>query len=122
MENKAGRKKLLGLGVLGIALVILLSACAGPVTYEEAEELEAEIADLRDRLSEVEARLDEVSANGDMSADLEESVNFAIDEVKTVVSRLGEIEEAIAPPEVEEQAPAPGGGGGQPQPTTPAMD
>ncbi len=119
MEGKAGKKKLVGLGVLAVLMVIVLSSCGGPITYEEAEELESEIAGLRDRLSEVESRLDQVASNGEIPADVEETVTVAIDEVNAVVASLGEIEEAIAPPEVEEQPPAPGAGGQQ-QPATPS--
>jgi hypothetical protein len=111
-------KKLVGLGVLAVLMVIVLSSCGGPISYEEAEEYEAEIADLQERLSEVESQLGEVTSNGEVSSDVEESVSSAIEEVKAVASRLAEIEEAIAPPEVEEQ-PAPSGGGQQ-QPATPA--
>ncbi|MFP4114637.1 MAG: hypothetical protein ACOC2Y_05635 [Spirochaetota bacterium] len=109
-------KSLLTGSVLMAAVFLLAAGCTagGPVSYEEAEELREQIADMEDRLNDVESMLGEVQ-NGDLSNDAEQSIGDAAEEVSAVLASLEDVDEALEMPELDTQAPppppAPGGAG-----------
>lgn len=111
--------------VVAIALgsAVLMIACSqGPISYQEAKELEAQIEAIRSRLGTVESQLAALKPAEDSS---EKDVSSIREELKDMRGMLAEIKEAIAPPEIEQSAPRqsgqPGRQPGQPgQPLSPA--
>jgi len=94
--------------VAGVLVTVLISCSSGPISYQEADELEGQIQELRARLEMVENKLADLqSAEGDdLSAAVSETVPASRDEINTVVARLSEIEETLKPPEPQEMEPA----------------
>lgn len=116
--KRTNRWRIAATSVTLAAVVMLVAAgctAGGPVTYNEAEELRAQIADMEERLSEVEGMLGDVQS-ADLPSDAEQTIGDAANEVSAVLTSLEDIHAALETPqlntEVPPPQPAPGGAGG----------
>jgi transposase-like protein len=111
-RNKTLRRIALGVAIASFLVTLLVACSRGPVTYDEAEELEAQVKDLSTRLQKIEEGLSglQSASEEEVSASMQDQIEATRSELSEVVARLAEIEEALSVPEApaEPAQPAPG--------------
>jgi predicted small lipoprotein YifL len=95
-------------GIAIVAVVILaLTGCGGPISFEEAEEASDLIATSREEISQIRTDVESAAESDDVNGSDIEGIASRLDDVEELLS---EVESTIAPPEPpaeEEMAPAP---------------
>ncbi len=123
MKNERLWKKRAGIvmtiAAIGVLALLLGSCGAGPISYDEADELANRVQDLRERVELVESELADLRSEQEeeLTTTASEKVDFAQSELSQVAVRLNEIEETLKQPE----PPAGTGQPGQPAPGQPGQ-
>lgn len=78
------------------ALVLTLSGCGGPISYDEAEVATDMISTSRDEVSDVQAELSSLANSSDVDA---AELQVIADRLGEVDAMLSDVESTIAPPE-----------------------
>ncbi|MFO8042133.1 MAG: hypothetical protein R6U25_02925 [Alkalispirochaeta sp.] len=100
------KKRTILLTTIAGALVLALSGCGGPISYDEAEVATDMIATSRDEISAVQSDLSDAANSDDVDA---AELQVIADRLGEVDAMLSDVESTIAPPEPppeEEMAPA----------------
>ncbi|MFW5827562.1 MAG: hypothetical protein ACOCU4_05700 [Alkalispirochaeta sp.] len=97
---KNTKKRTFVLAALAAALVLILSGCGGPISYDEAETATDMISSSRDELSDVQSQLTSAAESDDVDAEELETIADQLGEVEAV---LNDVESTIAPPEPPEE-------------------
>ncbi len=100
------KKRTFLLTMIAGALVLALSGCGGPISYDEAEVATDMITTSRDEISAVQAELSDAANSDDVEA---AELQVIADRLGEIDAMLSDVESTIAPPEPppeEEMAPA----------------
>ncbi len=122
---KMNKKHSVGMvSVLLIASLFLLASCGGGgLSQEEADQIKSSIQNIRDRVSEMEGKLEALKETDEeeIRETAETTASDVLEEISEISSRLAEIEERLEEAEPEEM-PQEGAPPAQPgQPGQPAM-
>lgn len=100
------KRRTMMMAVVATALVLILSGCGGPISYDEAEVATDMISTSRDEVSNVQSELSSLANSNDVDA---AKLQVIADRLGEVDAMLSDVESTIAPPEPppeEDMAPA----------------
>lgn len=100
------KKRTLVLITMASALVLILSGCGGPISYDEAEVATDMISTSRDEISDVQSDLSSLAEEDDVDPAELESLADQLGEVDAMLSDVESTIEPPEPPDEEEMAPA----------------
>jgi sensor histidine kinase YesM len=105
--NTTTRGKLIAIILIVLVASVALVSCSQGVPVEDAREMQQEIISISDRVSQIESSLldlkDEEMDTG--SAEMQMVIDEMIDELRTISTRMAEIEAKLDFPEPEQTEP-----------------